>query len=174
MKHIIYISILLVNGACKEVPNYNPFDDQFNISVNRLVKDKCDTVSAGCGYFNLVNNQEKLNSYYQVYITEFDHVVAKGFNTTIDTFQLVNYLNKYDDAIRVDSVLNLPIDIESLNKDFRKYGYQIDHQNGKFLTIVNYMNMDTIHLKLEANDLPTEQGLVRSIGYFKSNKNARH
>ena len=65
------IVCLLAFMGCKPSPNYNPFDDQFNVSVRDIMSDGCDTISAGCGYFNLQVPAGRFRPYYQIFSGDF-------------------------------------------------------------------------------------------------------
>ena len=49
------IGLLFFLFDAKQKPTYNPFDDLFQVDVQQLRRDGCDTVPAGCGYDNLAN-----------------------------------------------------------------------------------------------------------------------
>ena len=167
-KIIVNIIIVISIISCKEKPNYNPFDEQFDVSVNTLIRDNCDTISAGCGYFNLVKREGKLKPYYQVYMEDFSEVVAKGFSYEIDTFRIRNFKDIYTNEIKLDSIKNLPIDKEEFNKEFGKFGYKINSRVNSSIQIVNAQLMDTIDLELDAYPIYGNRYLARGIGYFKT------
>jgi hypothetical protein len=80
----MFIWILFLSLGCQKAsPTFNPFDDVFDVAVNRI--GKCDTISAGCGYFNLTKDINGVNVYYQVFVEDFEQVVAKGLSIKIDT-----------------------------------------------------------------------------------------
>lgn len=165
---ILKILLLLSMISCKEQANYNPFDEQFDVSVSKLIKDNCDTISAGCGYFNLIKREGKLKPYYQIFIEDFHQVVAKGFSYPIDTFRDVNFEAFYSDNSKIDSLLRLPLNEEAMNKEFRHYGYAINSRDKASIQIVNSQISDTINLELDFYPVFENQYFVRGIEYFKS------
>ena len=166
MKKLIYLLIFISLTSCKEKPNYNPFDNQFNISIKSLTKDDCDTISAGCGYFNLTQKNEKLKTYYQVYLEDFNKVVAKGFSYALDTFQLNIPNGVVDNKPLVDSIMTLPIDREQSNEEFGRHGYKIHSRNGRSFLITNIEILDTIKLEMKHNLVLDSQHLIRYFDYF--------
>lgn len=171
---LLNIVIAIITISCKEKPNYNPFDEQFDVSVNSLISDKCDTISAGCGYFNLIKNEGKLKPYYQVHIEEFDQVVAKGFSYVLDTFRVANYKDKCTNETKLDSIKMLPLDRYALNKELGKYGYQISTRINSSIQIVNFELSDTINLELYLNSILGSRNWVRGIEYYKENVNCEY
>ena len=167
MKNII-VKILIVISiiSCKEKPNYNPFDEQFNVSVNRLFQDNCDTIPVECGYYNLTKNHGKLRPYYQVYINDFSKVVGKGFIYEMDTFRVKGFQDRYTNKSQIDSILNLPINESELNQEFGKFGYEIFSRNLDTIKIVNSDKNDTIDFNLDTYSIYGNRYLVRGIGYF--------
>ncbi|NME71249.1 hypothetical protein [Flammeovirga aprica] len=164
MKNIITIFLLSFIYSCKEKPNYNPFDNQFNVSVKQLINDNCDTVSAGCGYFNLLKSEDKLKPYYQVYCDDFFTVIAKGFTMDIDTFKLQSsdFQNSY-----IDSITSLPLDKSQLNIELGKFGYKIFLRETNTIKAVNKEIQDTVSLKLYTCPIEDQNLLVRTIEFFK-------
>ncbi|CAL2080280.1 hypothetical protein [Tenacibaculum sp. 190524A05c] len=165
-KIILSISLLYFIG-CKEIPNYNPFDDQFDINVNRLIKDKCDTIPFCCGYFNLQQNSGKLRSYYQIHNDNWNKVVRKGFTYYADTLILDKniHLTKFE----YDSILYQNIKINSLKKELEKFNYTIIKQvRGN---VFAEKNRDTIQLELSHDFL--DLGIVRYLTFFKSPPNEK-
>ena len=168
MKNIPYIVILIGILSCKEEPNYNPFDDQFHVSVKTLVHHNCDTISAGCGYYNLATNKGKLRTYYQVHNKDFYTVVAKGLAYSEDSVEVSNSDRFFIDSFRVDSVVNLPINEKVLNMELASFGYQIESRMNDRIRIVNKESKDTINLKMTITPVHNSQYVKREIGYFKS------
>lgn len=168
MKNIIVKALIVMSLiSCKESPNYNPFDEQFDVSVKKLIDDNCDTISAGCGYFNLIKRDGKLRPYYQVYIDDFDQVVAKGFTLEIDTFVESDLNNLRSYKWKVDSILSLPLDREELNQEFGVFGYTISSIEKGEIQIVNPRKIDTVHLELNVYPIDESFRLIREVGYFK-------
>jgi len=154
--------------SCKEKPTYNPFDNQFNVSVRSLIRDNCDTISAECGYYNLTKREGKLRPYYQIYDEEFYEVVAKGFIYPMDTFKVEEFVDIYTSKSLIDSVAYLPINEEELNEEFWKFGYVIYQRYQDTIQIVNAENKDTIELKLSVFPVNYNRSIARGIGYFKT------
>ncbi|MFT6338301.1 MAG: hypothetical protein ACJATI_005073 [Halioglobus sp.] len=114
MKEIVFGLILVCFLSCKEKPNYNPFDDQFDVSIRALGQNNCDTISAGCGYFNLSRSNGRLRPYYQVFREPFDEVDAKGFTYYVDTIQLLEKESSI--RSRKGSLLQLPFNTLGMNQ----------------------------------------------------------
>ena len=85
MKKSFIFFILIISIGCKPSPTYNAFDKEFDISINQVVNDGCDTIPVGCGYFNFRQKKGRLKNYYQVYLNDWNEVVAKGFDYSLDT-----------------------------------------------------------------------------------------
>ncbi|CAM1341324.1 hypothetical protein [Tenacibaculum amylolyticum] len=157
---IIFISILTSIISCKETPNYNPFDNQFNVSVSKLIKDKCDTIDAGCGYRNLQQNSGKLRTYYQVFFGDFENVLAKGFSYYLDTIK-IDTTSIY--KINRDSILYKKINPALLDKELHKFNYKYLKQENNNVFITN--NKDTLSLGFSYD---IEKGsFLRYLMYFK-------
>ncbi|QTD37699.1 hypothetical protein JL193_16820 [Polaribacter batillariae] len=124
MKKIIVILIFIALNSCKPSPTYNAFDNQFNISIREVVKDGCDTISAGCGWFNLRQKEGRLRNYYQIYIDDWNNVVAKGFDYFLDTLNIKG--EKDYDKIRSLKISNKQI--AELNSELKKYRYKFLNQ----------------------------------------------
>jgi len=168
MNKIALILILILFISCKEKPTYNPFDDQFNISVSQLVRDKYDTISAGCGYFNLTKNSGKFRPYYQIYADDFHKILAKGFTYEIDSFVIPKI---HDGALmqqQMDSIRNLPFDKKTMNTELGKFGYQIIQQESDTLKIINKDTKDTIITRIRLSTNLHNRSIVRVIEYLKS------
>lgn len=172
-------SLLLFIG-CQPTPTYNPFDNQFYVSSQKLVQDGCDTVMAECGYYNLVQKTGRLKTYYQFYDSQ--SAVAKGCFYTIDTLQIKNYRDYYDDKIRIDSLLDLPFNIVELDKGLDKFGYRyLDRSEYeevgrvfKQIKIVNEEIQDTLQMDLNAYEIQYQKEcLIRILEYFTVPKKSR-
>lgn len=165
---VIFTSFIIF--ACKEKPTYNPFDDQYNVSVNQLIKDNCDSISAGCGYFNLIQRSGRLKTYYQTFLEEPNKVVAKGFSYTIDSFQVqINHGRIYTNKTYIDSIENLSINNELLNKELQVFGYKMYRRDHDTILITNDRKHDTIQLYIRATDNGIDQDkLYRVIHYYNS------
>lgn len=161
LKNIIYILILITCLACNVTEQHNPFDDNFNIKIERFAKNS-DTLSAGCGYFNYENNYEAPNLYYQIHIDAPSKIVAKGFSYSIDTFE-VSRLSP------LDSIIALPFDSIKLNASLSRYEYQVLRRKDRQIIIHHIQKRDTISLpiKLFFNDKTTPQTSIRKTIYYK-------
>ena len=155
---------LLVCG-CKEVPTYNPFDQQINVSVQKLAEDGCDTLGGMCGYFNLMLSKHKLKPYYQVFAEDFDEVIAKGFVYDIDTFQM-QAKDNYEDL--KDSILSSSYDEKLFNSELLRFDYSLvsSHQN----SVIIKNNKTNKKVRLSHDIYLDNKGAfyTRSITYFTS------
>ena len=158
--------VLLLFASCKEPPNYNPFDDQFNVSVNQLIKDGCRMEYGECGYINIVNYGRSLNPYYQVHIDDINQVEAKGFEYQIDSFKFSCNLQMGLNDPHLDSLANLPIDIKRLNEELSSYAYRLDLQLGDSLKLVSIL--DTIILETDVVLSNNGSYLIRKVDFFKT------
>ena len=164
---LIFI-LLIVFISCKEKPTYNPFDDQFNVSVRQLVRDKRDTISAGCGYFNLRKNSGRFRPYYQIYADDFHEVVAKGFDLYIDTFKTQKPYDKPFVRQQMDSILDLPINRKIIDMELGKFGYRVISRDSSIIKIANKATNDTVTERIETFTTPYHRYITRGITYFKS------
>jgi hypothetical protein len=169
MKKSIIILILVTLHCCKPSPTYNAFDKEFNISVKEVVKGGCDTISAGCGWFNLRQKKGRMRNYYQIYSEDWNIVVAKGFDYFLDT--LIIKGEKDYDHIRSIRISNK--NIIELNSELKKYGYKFhDQQEGKYesniVQIINETSKDTIELNIQSNWNDEKDSIVyRELSYWK-------
>lgn len=171
-KNIVLILLLTTCFSCKEKPNYNPFDNQFNVSTNHLKKDNCDVMVAGCGYFNFQLPQGRLRPFYQVYDEEFNKVIAKGFTYYLDTFKIDDC--SHDNHIykkAIDSFKISPVNIEVLNYEFDKYDYQFLSKDLSSITIFNSKTNDTINLFLTQSINNQDCMVIIELEYFNSPRN---
>lgn len=151
--------------SCKEQPNYNPFDNQINISTDKLAEDGIDTISAGCGYFNLTQKKKNFRTYYQVFNDDYDSVLAKGFSYIIDTMALYQGKPNLYRTRDLDSVCKLPFDQSLFNMEIGNFGYKVLSQNDNIVYIVN-SRMDTIPLSI--NYFHSEgEDVIRSFDFYK-------
>ena len=165
--------------ACKEKPTYNPFDDQYNIAVSALVNDQCDTISAGCGYFNLIQKSGHLKTYYQYFMEDPNEIVAKGFHYVIDSFEVeINNGRVYTNHELMDSIIHLPMNKNRLNTALNPFDYKIFRRDKEKVHIVNELKKDTIILYIRTGDDGIHNDvLYRVINYYdspeygKANKN---
>ncbi|MEN8120441.1 MAG: hypothetical protein ABFS35_08850 [Bacteroidota bacterium] len=164
-KHTLLIAIMILI-ACKQSPNYNPFDNQFDISVKDFTNNRCDTISAGCGYFNLQITSGKLRPFYQIHYDNFNEVVAKGFTYYVDTNSLVGMNDIYDEYV-LDSILNSFIDFKELSIELSRFNYIFSEQKGELIKIIKKDMTDTISLRLGIYPIEKDSIAVREISYWK-------
>lgn len=170
-KNIIFL-ILIISISCKPSPTYNAFDKEFDISLNQVINDGCDTISAGCGYFNFRQKKGRLKNYYQVYIDDWNEVVAKGFDYSLDTL-----ICKSEEEIEVKRYAKISRkNIVELNLELKKFGFIYNRQKkSEFgydrIEIVNSNLKDTIVLSLVYFTEPNNDSLIyRELSYFKGKK----
>lgn len=172
MKKIFLIVLIAITLSCKEQPNYNPFDGQFNVSVNSIISNGCDTLSAECGYYNLIQKTSGMRTYYQIHTEDFSEVVGKGFVYTFDTTSIVYVDDLKILANLVDSVAHLPVDTGKFAIELKKYGYEITDLENEKIRIVNSFVNDTIDLTIRAFLVSNSRNrITRIVSYFKSPKN---
>lgn len=168
-KMILSIIIAVYLTSCKKEPTYNPFDQVFDISIGQVVKNGCDTLSAGCGFFNLAEKSSPSYMYYQIHSENFQQVVAKGFTYHVDTFAKINIADSYS-AKEHDSIMNVAINIDRLNSQIDKYSYNyLDHKEDS-IRIVNAEIQDTINLRMKMSKTAIGNKYVRILEYFKTKR----
>jgi hypothetical protein len=169
MKKSIIILIFITLNSCKPSPTYNAFDNQFNISMREVVKDGCDTISAGCGWFNLRQKEGRLRNYYQIYVDDWDNVVAKGFDYFLDTLNIKG--EKDYDKIRSLKISNKHI--TELNSELKKYGYKfLDQKLGEYgsnyVQIINEISKEKSKLEIQLNWKNDKDSIIyRELNYWK-------
>jgi hypothetical protein len=95
-------------------PSFNPFDNQFNVLFEDVVKEKCDKVNIGCGEFALTKNINNKTVFYRFF--QLDYSYAKGLLLNIDTI-------KYDknsmenEAYKKQVIFDVPIDFGFIAKE---------------------------------------------------------
>jgi len=169
MKLTIILLFFVVILSCKEKPTYNPFDDQYNVAVSELVKDNCDTLSAGCGYFNLIQRSGRFKTYYQTFMEKPNHVVAKGFSYVIDSFETQKDISLRINDSFTDSILDLPINQQALDNELKKFDYKIYKRAFDNVFIINDKINDTIRVSIivGADDI-NKNRIYRVINYYDS------
>jgi hypothetical protein len=169
MRKLIVALITMFLFSCQEEPSYNPFDSHFNVSVERVLENGCDTISAGCGWFNLQVKTGRLRPFYQVDSGEdFYKVVAKGFEYYVDTIDLQGNTFYYSNDRLQDSILNLPYNKAELNKELGVFGYRIVSVDSNRINIVNHVKKDTVELRIDVFSLLGSTKAERRINYWKS------
>ena len=166
MKKVIFLIPVLILIGCKPSPSYNPFDSQFDISVNNLIKDGCDSIYAGGGYINLQVTYGNLRPYYQVHADKFNNVVAKGFTYYVDTNSLAGMNDIYNEYT-LDSILSSFIDFEKFNLELRKFNYVFLEHNGEEVKIFKEEMSDTLILSLWIYHNGNDSIAIREISYWK-------
>jgi hypothetical protein len=166
---IIFIFSIII--SCKPKPTYNAFDDLFDISLKQVVKDGCDTISAGCGWFNLTQKKGRLRNYYQIYGEKVD---AKGFVYYLDTINIKGIKN-------YDNIYSLKIsekNINEFNSELEKYYFKFLEQNLNKVSemyeirITNYSLTNTISLGMNFKWINKKDSIiVRTINYWRPFKN---
>lgn len=158
---LVDLFILLLLVSCDITPNYDPFDDRFNVSVDKIIANGCDTISAGCGYFNLTRTDGLRNPYYQIYQENFDQVVAKGFDFIVDTVVVDEY--EYD--LRLFEWT--PKYTMAFEEALEAYGYELQKTTDSSILIVKNEELDTIELAKHISYLDTTR-VQLFISYFNS------
>lgn len=153
--------ILLLLVSCEITPNYDPFDDRFNVSVDKIIANGCDSISAGCGYFNLTRTDGLLNPYYQIYQEDFDQIVAKGFDFIVDTV----VVDEYEDDLRFFAWT--PEYTMAFEEALEAYGYKLQKTTDSSIVIVNKEKLDTIELAKRVSYLDTTHAQI-CVSYFNS------
>ena len=153
--------ILLLLVSCEITPNYDPFDDRLNVSVDKIIANGCDTISAGCGYFNLTRTDGLLNPFYQIYQEDFEQVVAKGFDFIVDTVVVDEY--EYD--LRLFEWI--PEYTMTFEEALEPYGYELQKTTDSSIVIINKEKLDTIELAKRISYLDTARVQI-IISYFNS------
>ncbi len=166
------IFFLFIQIECKKDPTYNPFDQEFDISINQVIKNGCDTLSAGCGYYNLTEKSTTSRMYYQIYSDEFYEVVAKGYVYHIDTFRFNSREDFYNKKQTIkDSIIQLQFNISKLNQKIEKYNYSYLDRRMNSIRILNKINQDTVVLELNIAETDHPRYFVRNLEYFKGDPN---
>ena len=169
MKNIFIILITAIFYSCKPSPTYNAFDNEFDISIREVVKNGSDTITVGCGYFNYREKKGRLRNYYQVYVKDWNNVVAKGFDYFLDTLDIKG--EKEFGKIR--SLKISTSQIIELNSELKKYGYKFyDQKEGEFGTnfvrIINETSQEKIKLETLIKWKNQKDSIIyRELGYFK-------
>lgn len=159
---------LLVQLGCKKAPTYNPFDQEFDISISHVVKNGCDTLSAGCGYYNLIEKSTSSRMYYQIYSDDFHEVVAKGYVYHIDTFRFKSREDFYNEKqIIKDSIIQFQFNINNLNQKIEKYDYSYLDRKKNTIRILSKENQDTVVLKFNIAETDHPRYFVRNLEYFE-------
>jgi hypothetical protein len=175
MKNLfLFVLISIFLFACKPTPTHNPFDDVFDVSVHQLIEEGCDTVNAGCGYVNFITRRKKFRTYYQVYGGDsFYKAVAKGFDYSMDTFQIPS--SKVSDTKYIDSLIQKPFDFSGLEFELSQFDYHFFTNKGGLVVIGDGNSEKRIdvairHDFIEAlnEELPDTVHFMRYLNYFNS------
>jgi len=173
VKLFLSLTITFSLIGCSKESTYNPFDTEYDISVRQVIRNGCDTISAGCHYYNLRQQTKPSYMYYQVHSDNFYDVVSKGFIYHIDTFTIAKFDNYYKSAHR-DSILDMPFSIRNLDRELEKYNYsyldKIEEINlgmsEKSVRIINRQIDDTLALRLNLAETNIRNKYVRNVEYF--------
>lgn len=162
------IILVFITINCNRTKAHNPFDNDFSISIKEFISNGCDTISAGCGYFNLQEKAGDFRIYYQIYDENNDEVLAKGFTYYLDTFKMER--PKHPNEAIFDSISNLPIKIDSLIIELAKFNYSVLDTNKNVISVTNIEILDTIYLDFVSEISFTENELivVRRMTHYKS------
>lgn len=166
---LMLVILMFLQIACKDEPTYDPFDDVFDVSIRKLIKEGCDTLPAGCNYYNLIEKSVTSRMYYQVYGEDFSDVVAKGYVYHIDTFRIKNKKDFYRNDDLQDSLLQVPFDISLFNKAISKYKYSYLDREKEVLRILNNEIQDTVILRFNLAETYHPEYVVRNLEYFITN-----
>ncbi|SFF04893.1 hypothetical protein [Thermoflexibacter ruber] len=144
-KNIIFFTSLFLFAGIGELffsypaPTYNPFDDVFNVSRERLVKEGCIEDIIECGYVNITKDfGDGISMYYQFFGDE-KIIQAKGMFIEIDTLwnnddfedgKLIDNRKRQFDSLKIDfnaikrKLKKFDVDILSVQKS--KYDFVLD------------------------------------------------
>lgn len=169
MKKSIILLIFIALNSCKPSPTYNAFDKEFDISLREVVKNGCDTITVGCGFFNLREKNGKLRNYYQIYVEDWNNVVAKGFDYILDTL----YLKEEKEFGKIRNLKISETQIFELNTELKKYGFKFYNQKedefgNNSVEIINELSKKTFELELFTEWINQKDLVVyRQLSYFK-------
>ena len=157
MKRIILISFcLLFFFNCKEKPTYNPFDDQFELDRNYLIKSGMDTVIVGCGYYNLTFKNKKFSPFYQYNFDDDNEVLAKGFTFIIDSI--------HSKTSNLDSIRSLNYSLSDINQNLKKFNKELKKENNKL--IINKIDTTKTFILEKGVDWENDSTFVRVISFY--------
>ena len=164
----LILMIVLVFSCTPKNTEFNPFDEEFAFHA-AMNLEAYDTISAGCGYFNITLAQGELQTYYQYF--EGD-IVAKGFYLDIDSFPYVLQDDEFEKVmnsfgaspIQRDIILQklVELDIVHIEIDSIKEGYReviMEHRDGR-----NY------HGEIDVGYDTENSVFVRRLGFFNGKK----
>lgn len=164
------LTVLIIAIGCKPSPTYNAFDEEFDISLREVQKNGCDTITVGCGFFNLREKKGKLRSYYQVYIEDWNNVVAKGFDYLLDTITI----KEKKEFGKINNLKITKTQILKLNTELERYGFTFynqkeDDSGNNSIQIVNKLSKNIIELQ-PLTEWVNQKDLVvcRQLSYFRS------
>ena len=151
----------------KPKPTYDPFDDLFQVDTRQFVRDNCDTIPAGCGYYNLAKIENDFAVYYQIYRFGSSNIEAKTFVFWIDTF-LMSMENDYPNFLDT-----LPISASRINRleeIIQNFNFSVDSITKGKVKIVSHNKADTfllgVHTYLERYE--PRPVYVRQLGVFRA------
>ena len=172
MKYSISIILIITLNACgKPRPTFNPFDTLFDADIVQIRNECTDTISAGCGYFNLTKNHGNHQVYYQVREGQ-NEVFAKGIVIPLDTFIFPYYSNGKNDN-SIESILrHSPVDTGGIDQILAQYGLiRKFKKSGKNQNVWIYISPDNkeFHFSIDYEDEKSNDStFVRIIDCFIS------
>lgn len=161
----IILVLTIVFGCQPKNRDFNPFDDEYKFHDKFKLSDH-DTVMGECGYWNLTNRKD--GTYYQFYLSEKE-IVAKGFNITLDDFNVDFGEDGPNPHEFVEALKSHPLDttrIKSLVEifDLKKVTFLYDTTSLTGLAMVD--QNDSVHLA-EVVPFWNARSIVRQVQYFK-------
>ena len=151
---ILICCLSLIN--CKEKPSYNPFDDQFDLDRNDLIKSGMDTVIAGCGYYNLTFKNKKFSPFYHYHFDDDNEVLAKGFTYIIDSI--------HSKTSNLDSIKSLYYSLSDINKSLKKFNKKLKKENNKL--VINNIDTTKNFILDKGVDWENDSTFVRVISFY--------
>lgn len=170
MKKNLTILIIFFLSSCMPSPTYNAFDNQFDISIREVIKNGCDTITVGCGFFNLQQKEGRLRNFYQIYVDDWNKVEAKGFSYILDTINVTGFEN-YNEFGKIKISKQ---EVKNFNIELIKYNYTfLDQYDGKEydLRIIENNTRDTLYLQILWSWAKEKDSTVqRTIEYWNPNR----
>ncbi len=164
--HIIFLAMFMMCIACQEATIQANFPKQESaIFKQNIIDINYDTISAGCGYFNLLQSRGKIKPYFQVFIEDFNEIQAVGLLYNIDTICIKNP-SADNNLLNIDSIQAQKLDFEAINQEFGLYGYAIDYRNYDTVQIINFHKTDSITLVLKSQFIDSNL-IIRYLEYFE-------
>ena len=164
LRSLVGIILVTASLSCsKPEPTFDPFDDVYNVNMNR-VRSLSDTlVSAGCGFFNYMKTFDGFSVGYQFYVDDSEEVCAKVAGFMLDTIQYTGEDSGWWGC--GDTCLDVDLSLGRLNEVLLGFGLQYQ---GKGTNWLEYFDSNGDLYELEASvwyDTTKEIG-VRYVGYY--------